>query len=131
MPRRKKANRKSQPIVFRVAVNGTAASISRSAEGARVLPGRECSSSVTMEGTLDHAVAREIRTVIISVFEERPGAPDTGAQFGDLLAIALADKLHHVHLAFASVSRGRGDLINASFWTKQIPAYAEDDMDPP
>lgn len=146
--RRKQRRRKAQPVVFDIAVRAVAASVSRSTPGER-LRSMECYSHLYIEGTLPKPVIRDVRTVILSVFEDGPADRGPGSaigfgaeswsivarlprtQFADLLAIALAGELHHVSIAFDAVKRGKGDVISVSYRTKQIPFYAEDDEVPP
>jgi hypothetical protein len=147
MPRRKKSGRKSRRVVFRASVSAVAVGVSQSVPGVRLLPGSDYDSAITIEGILDHPVVRDVRTIIVSVFEDRSGRHDAGRsigfgkntwsivthmpreQFADLLAVAMADKLDHFHLAFESLNRGYGELNSASFWTRQIPSYVEDDAE--
>ena len=145
MPRRKKRKRKQDPVRFTLTVAACAVSVGRL--GPKIFypePEGESRTYITIEGTLDRPVLRDVlaATIQVSDGEERPGNPGAAiggttiwhvacglprAQFADLLALVTAGKLVKVDLLFESLRRGSGILRSVHFETAPVPSEAEYD----
>lgn len=141
--RRKTRKRVPEPEWFHLKVEAASVTVGRI--GPKILhpePEGESSTSITIEGALDRPVLKRLHTAHVTVFErdERTGNPGAAiggsiiwhvvcdlprAQFADLHALVLADKLFKVDLLFEGLRRGSGALRSVHFRTAPVPGDAE------
>jgi hypothetical protein len=148
MPRRKARKRKPDPVRFVVCVTAASVSVGRLGPDIYTLePEGESRTYISLEGTLDRPVIRDLVAAHIQVSDgdERPGNPGAAigattvftvacslprAQFSDLLALVMAGKLAKVDLLFESLRRGNGILRSVHFRTAPVPGEADDEEEP-
>jgi hypothetical protein len=135
--RRKK---REEPNWHRIAVTEASVRVTRRARG---LEGKwylgECYTSIDIEGALEEPVRRMSTASLLIICEENTnlGSAIGGRlnwrsvvylpreQFGNLMAIILADKLPSVELLLSKLHHGKGPILSMHFGT--APAETEPD----
>ncbi len=144
--RRKAKNRKAALEWFKIKVTASAASVSYRGPGlSRIDPDGDADSVIKIEGTLDRPVLKRA-TAFMYVFcgatvGDNPGSA-IGAttawqlvvrlpreQFTDLLVIITAQRLVEVDLLLEGLSRGKGKVRSASFYTAPVPYERDEDVE--
>ena len=144
--RRKAKNRKAALEWFKIKVTASAASVSYRGPGlSRIDPEGDADSVIKIEGTLDRPVLKRA-TAFMYVFcgatvGDNPGSA-IGAttawqlvvrlpreQFTDLLVIITAQRLVEVDLLLEGLSRGKGKVRSASFYTEPVPYERDEDVE--
>lgn len=147
---RKRRSDKRSAEISRYTIAVTAASLRIGRTGPNILslhPDGDSDTTIHIEGALDRPVIRMKTANILVLCRERedgdPGSAIGGneiwqivvgmprAQFTDLLALVLADKLARVNLLFGPVRYGKGTLRSIDFETAPLPSEAEEDEPPP
>jgi hypothetical protein len=143
MPRRKKRKRIPDPVRFTLRVTACAVSVGRLGPDIYTLePEGESRTYITLEGTLDRPVIRDLVAAHIQVSDgdEKPGNPGAAiggasvwhvacslprAQFSDLMALVVCGRLAKVDMLFESLRRGSGVMRSVHFDTAPVPSEAE------
>jgi hypothetical protein len=141
MPRSVRRKKREEPNWHRIAVTGASVRVTRRTRG---LDGKwhlgECYTSIDIEGTLDEPLRRMSTASLLIICEENTnlGSAIGGRlnwrsvvylpreQFGDLMALILADKLRSVELLLPKLHHGKGPILSMHFGTAPVEAEPDE-----
>ena len=142
---RKPRKRNREPRRFAITVDACAISIGPSGPGFNTAePEGESHTCISIEGTLDRPLLRDVRAVHATVFEDEGYGTGPGAAIGvtthwqivlylprdtfnDLRALVLAERLAVIRLWVEELYRGRAKIRSVSFDTAPLPCEQDQD----